>query len=216
MLFGLGGDANTGEGLRVSPDQVPEPAHDIDPASVPAESVAVLAGGCFWCVEGVYRLLDGVTEAVSGYAGGSAETANYRDVCTGGTGHAEAVRIRFDPARISYGRILRIFFAIAHDPTQRNRQGNDIGPQYRSAIFHADDAQREVAESYIRQLDAAGVFATPIVTEVVPLDAFYEAEDYHQDYAALNPTQPYIACVALPKMDKLRRYFPDLLKQKTK
>ncbi len=215
MLFGLGGNATTGEGLRVSPDQVPEPAQDIDPASAPAESVTVLAGGCFWCVEGVYRQLDGVREAVSGYAGGAAETANYRAVCSGDTGHAEVVRIRFDPARISYGRILRIFFAIAHDPTQRNRQGNDIGPQYRSAIFHVDDAQREVAAAYLRQLDAAGVFAAPILTEVVPLETFYEAEDYHQDYAALNPTQPYIACVALPKMDKLRRYFPDLLKQTT-
>ena len=149
----------------------------------------------------------------SGYAGGTAETANYRDVCSGQTGHAEAVRLRFDPARISYGQILRVFFAIAHDPTQCNRQGNDVGPQYRSAIFPADAAQREVAEAYIRQLDAAGAFAAPIATKIEPLEKFYEAEDYHQDYAALNPTQPYIACIAQPKMSKLRKYFPDLLKQ---
>jgi len=213
MLFGIGGQHTTQEGLRVSPERVPQPERDIDPADAPGESVAVLAGGCFWCVEGVYRMLDGVLDAVSGYAGGAQETANYRDVCSGRTGHAEAVRLRFDPARISYGRILRVFFAVAHDPTQRDRQGNDVGPQYRSAIFPADAAQREVAEAYIRQLDAAGVFTAPIATRIEPLEAFYEAEDYHQDYAALNPTQPYIACIALPKMNKLRKYFPDLLKQ---
>jgi len=213
MLFGIGGQHTTQEGLRVSPERVPQPERDIDSADAPGESVAVLAGGCFWCVEGVYRMLDGVFEAVSGYTGGTAETANYRDVCSGRTGHAEAVRLRFDPARISYGRILRVFFAVAHDPTQRDRQGNDVGPQYRSAIFPADAAQREVAEAYIRQLDAAGVFTAPIATRIEPLGDFYEAEDYHQDYAALNPTQPYIACIALPKMNKLRKYFPDLLKQ---
>lgn len=212
MAFGFGGHADVTEGLRVSPDAVPGPELDIDPADAPAESLAVLGGGCFWCVEGVYRMLDGVLEVVSGYAGGDAETANYRDVCSGRTGHAEVVRIRFDPARISFGQILRIFFAVAHDPTQRNRQGSDVGPQYRSAIFHADDAQRDVAEAYIRQLDRAGVFAAPIATEVVPLAAFYEAEDYHQDYAALNPTQPYIACIAQPKMKKLRAFFPKMLR----
>ena len=212
MVLGIGGQTAVDEGLRVRPDGVPEPEHDIDPAAAPAESVAVLAGGCFWCVEGVFRMLDGVLDVVSGYAGGAAETANYRDVCSGRTGHAEVVQLRFDPARISFGRILRLFFAIAHDPTQLNRQGNDVGTQYRSAIFYADEAQREVAEAYIRQLTDANVFAAPIVTEIVPLEAFYEAEDYHQDYAALNPTQPYIACIAAPKMSKLREYFPDLLK----
>lgn len=212
MLFGIGGSGEAREGLRTSPDKVPAPERDIDPTSAPEASVAVLAGGCFWCVEGVYRQLDGVLDVVSGYAGGTAETANYRDVCSGQTGHAEAVRVRFDPARISYGGLLRVFFAIAHDPTQRNRQGNDIGPQYRSAIFPADAAQREVAVAYIRQLDDAGVFSAPIATTVEPLETFYEAEEYHQDYAALNPTQPYIACVALPKMKKLRQFYPDLLK----
>lgn len=212
MLFGIGGAREAPEGLRVSPDKVPAPEHDIDAASAPAEPAAVLAGGCFWCVEGVYRQLDGVLDVVSGYAGGTAESANYRDVCSGQTGHAEVVRVRFDPARISYGEILRVFFAIAHDPTQRNRQGNDVGPQYRSAIFPADAAQRKVAEAYIRQLDGAGVFAAPIATTIEPLESFYEAEDYHQDYAALNPTQPYIACIALPKIKKLRQHFPDHLK----
>jgi peptide-methionine (S)-S-oxide reductase len=211
MLFGIGGQPEVDTGLRVTPDQVPDPEQDIESAAAPAESVAVLAGGCFWCVEGVYRMLDGVHDVVSGYAGGAPETANYRDVCSGRTGHAEVVRVRFDPARISYGRILRIFFAIAHDPTQLNRQGNDVGTQYRSAIFHTDAAQRQVAEAYVRQLNGADVFAAPIATEIAPLEAFFEAEDYHQDYAALNPTQPYIACIALPKMNKLRAYFPDLL-----
>ncbi len=210
MLFGIGGQDADGS-LRVSPDQVPEPARDLDPAAAPADSLAVLAGGCFWCVEGVFRMLDGVRDVVSGYAGGTAETANYRDVCTGRTGHAEAVQVRFDPARISYGRILRIFFAIAHDPTQLNRQGNDVGPQYRSAIFTVDSAQKDVADAYIRQLNEAKVFAAPIVTEVAPLETFFEAEDYHQDYAAANPAQPYIACIAVPKMSKLRQYFPDIL-----
>jgi len=213
MLFGMGGPGAAREGLLVSPDKVPEPERDIGPDAAPAESVAVLGGGCFWCVDGVYRLLDGILGSVSGYAGGTAETANYRDVCRGNTGHAEVVHVRFDPARISYGRILRIFFAVAHDPTQLNRQGNDVGTQYRSAIFTVDSAQYEVAEAYVRQLNGAGIFAAPIVTEIAPLEAFYEAEDYHQDYAALNPTQPYIACISAPKMSKLRDCFPDMLKK---
>jgi len=213
MLFGIGGQSSAEDGLLVSPDRVPPPERDIGPDAAPAESVAILGGGCFWCVDGVYRLIEGVLDAVSGYVGGAAETANYRDVCTGNSGHAEVVRVRFDPARISYGQILRIFFAIAHDPTQLNRQGNDIGTQYRSAIFTDDPAQREVAEAYIRQLSDADLFAAPIVTGIEPLEAFYEAEDYHQDYAALNPAQPYIACIALPKVNKLRQYFPDMLKQ---
>lgn len=209
-LFRNGGDGSDGA-LRVTPDKVPDPARDIDGTG--PDAVAVLAGGCFWCVEGVYRQLDGVLEAVSGYSGGAAETANYKAVCGGDTGHAEAVRVRFDPERLSYGRLLKVFFAIAHDPTQLNRQGNDVGTQYRSAIFAVDDAQAEVARSYIDQLDAAGVFAAPIVTEVVRLEEFHEAEDYHQNYAAEHPTQPYIACVALPKIQKLRKYLPTMLRQ---
>ncbi|MCK5273501.1 MAG: peptide-methionine (S)-S-oxide reductase MsrA, partial [Alphaproteobacteria bacterium] len=170
---------------------------------------------CFWCIDGIFRLIDGVTEVVSGYAGGSEDTANYEAVCRGNTGHAEVVLVRFDPSRISYGRILKIFFAIAHDPTQLNRQGNDVGPQYRSVIFHMDAVERQVAESYIRQLDEAEVFAAPIATEVALLDAFYDGEPFHQDYVARNPAQPYIACFSAPKIQKLREYFPEMLKSQS-
>lgn len=211
-LFGGGGDEAHGW-LRLAPEAVPDPALDIDPSAAPRESVAVLAGGCFWCVEGVYRQLDGVLQVVSGYSGGTADTANYKAVCTGTTGHAEAVRIRFDPSRLSFGQLLKVFFAVAHDPTTPNRQGNDVGPQYRSAIFTVDEEQAKVARAYIAQLDEAGAFVAPIVTEVTPLQDFHEAEDYHQNYAAEHPTQPYIACVALPKIQKLRKYFPDRLRR---
>jgi peptide-methionine (S)-S-oxide reductase len=177
------------------------------------EQAVVLAGGCFWCVEAVYKKLNGVLEVTSGYAGGTAETAKYRAVCSGKTNHAEVVQIRFDSGRISLGQLLKVFFAVAHDPTQLNRQGNDAGRQYRSAIFYADQEQKEAATAYIKQLDAAHVFDKQIVTTLEPLEKFYPAEDYHQDYAELNPEQPYIACVALPKVDKLRQYFPSLLKK---
>jgi peptide-methionine (S)-S-oxide reductase len=176
------------------------------------EATAVLAGGCFWCVEAVYLQLDGVMSVTSGYAGGTAATANYQAVCTGTTAHAEAVSITYDPARITYGQILKVFFWIAHDPTQLNRQGNDVGRQYRSAIFYADEQQKKVAEAYIRQLDAARVFPKPIVTTLEPLEAFYEAEAYHQNYAARNPSQPYVAAVAAPKVAKARSRLADLLK----
>jgi methionine-S-sulfoxide reductase len=149
----------------------------------------------------------------SGYAGGTADTANYRAVCSGATDHAEAVEIRFDPGRLTFGEILKVFFAVAHDPTELNRQGNDIGRQYRSAIFYADQEQQAVADAYVKQLNAARVFGSPIVTRLEPLQTFYEAEGYHQEYAAHNPEQPYVACVALPKMRKLRTYFPDRLKR---
>jgi peptide-methionine (S)-S-oxide reductase len=186
----------------VRPEEFPEPA--VDAPLAPGEATAVLAGGCFWCVEAVYLQLDGVRSVVSGYSGGTADTADYETVCSGTTDHAEAVAVRYDTARLSYGRLLRIFFSIAHDPTTRDRQGYDVGRQYRSAIFAADDEQRHIAEAYIRQLDAAGVFPAPIVTEVVPLDRFYPAETYHQNYAARNPGQPYIAATALPKVRKVR------------
>jgi peptide-methionine (S)-S-oxide reductase len=176
------------------------------------EATAVLAGGCFWCVEAVYLQLDGVMSVTSGYAGGTAETANYQAVCTGTTAHAEAVSIKYDPARITYGQILKVFFWIAHDPTQLNRQGNDVGRQYRSAIFYADDQQKKVAEAYIRQLDAARLLPKPIVTTLEPLEAFYEAEAYHQNYAARNPSQPYVAAVAAPKVAKARSQLADMLK----
>lgn len=199
-----------GSALRVAPDHLPDPPLDIPATATPQQ--AVLAGGCFWCVEAVYRRLDGVLDVRSGYAGGSADSANYDAVCTGRTGHAEAVLIRFDPARISYGQLLKVFFGVVHDPTQHNRQGNDIGSQYRSAVFYADDAQRRVAESYIAQLDAAGVYNAPIATTLEPLQAFHEAEAYHQDYAARHPTQPYIVHVAAPKVEKLQRHFRDRLR----
>jgi peptide-methionine (S)-S-oxide reductase len=194
----------------VSPEQFPEPGIDAAPAS--GEQVAVLAGGCFWCVEAVYLQLDGVRSVKSGYSGGTAETADYETVCGGRTGHAEAVEIRYDPGKLSYGKLLKVFFSIAHDPTTRDRQGADVGRQYRSAIFYADDEQKRVAEAYIKQLDSAKVFDHPIVTEVVPLERFYEAEAYHQNYAARNPGQPYIAYTAAPKVKKVRQYYADQLK----
>jgi peptide-methionine (S)-S-oxide reductase len=201
-----------GAALAVDRSHVPDPALDIKPGDTTTQSTVILAGGCFWCTEAVFRALDGVLEVTSGYSGGSESSADYYAVSTGTTDHAEAIRIRFDPRRISYGQLLKVFFAVAHDPTQVNRQGNDRGRQYRSAVFYADDAQREVAEAYIRQLGEAKVFADPIATEVVPLDAFYDAERYHQNYAALHPEQSYIAHVAAPKVEKLKKEFAARLK----
>src|SRR5207253_3270160 len=191
---------------RVSPEEFPEPAVDAALADRGEQRKAVLAGGCFWCVEAVYKNLDGVLTVKSGYAGGSADTADYETVSTGTTNHAESVEVVYDPGRITYGQILRVFFSIAHDPTQLNRQGPDTGRQYRSALFYADDQQKRVAEAYIDQLNKAHVFDHPIVTEVVPLQAFYQAETYHQDYAARNPLNPYIVFNAQPKVRKLRAY----------
>jgi peptide-methionine (S)-S-oxide reductase len=186
---------------------LPPPALDETAAAGEAE-VAVLAGGCFWGVQGVFQHVDGVTAAVSGYAGGGADTAHYRLVGSGTTGHAEAVRVTFDPHRISYGRILQIFFAVAHDPTQLDRQGPDRGPQYRSAIFPQNDAQARIAAAYIAQLDAAHVFAAPIVTRIEPGKAFYPAEPYHQNYLARHPDEPYVAINDVPKIAALQRLFP--------
>ena len=190
----------------VSPEQFPDPIVDAPLSAQAGQRQAVLAGGCFWCVEAVYKDLDGVTSVESGYAGGSADTADYETVSTGSTNHAESVEVRYDPSRISYGQILKVFFSIAHDPTQLNRQGPDTGRQYRSAIFYADDEQKRIAQGYIDQLNTAHVFDRPIVTEVVPLEAFYQAETYHQDYAARNPLNPYIVFNAQPKVRKLRAY----------
>jgi peptide-methionine (S)-S-oxide reductase len=201
-----------GAALAVDRSQVPDPKLDIQPGEGTTESTAVLAGGCFWCTEAVFQKLDGVLEVTSGYSGGTEATADYEAVCSGTTDHAEAIRIRFDPRRISYGQLLKVFFAVAHDPTQVNRQGNDRGRQYRSAVFYANDAQREVAEAYIRQLSEAKVFIDPIATEVVPLDAFYDAERYHQNYAEQHPEQSYIAFVAQPKVEKLKKDFGARLK----
>ena len=202
-----------GGSLKISPKDFPEPAYDTPLQAAPGRALAVLAGGCFWCVEAVYRDLEGVLEVVSGYSGGSEETADYKSVCTGTTDHAEVIQIAYDPARLSFGKLLKIFFSVAHDPTQLNRQGNDVGTQYRSAVFYADEEQKLVTERYIRQLDAAKVFGRPIATRLEPLEQFFEAEGYHQNYAELHPDQPYIAAVALPKVEKLRQYFGDSLKK---
>ena len=198
---------------RIPIKNFPDPKVDEPLAASPVEKKAVLAGGCFWCVEAVFRELRGVTSVLSGYAGDSAETANYRAVCSGTTNHAEAIEVRYDASQTTLGQLLKIHFSVAHDPTQLNRQGNDAGRQYRSAIFYADDEQKRVAEAYIRQLNEAGVFHDPIATTLEPLKAFFVAEDYHQDYAARNPDQPYIAYVAQPKVEALRENFAERLKK---
>lgn len=178
------------------------------------EQSLVLGGGCFWCTEAVYLALDGVLSVTSGYAGGSAETANYDAVCGGLTDHAEVIDIRYDGGRISLGQLLKIFFSVAHDPTQLDRQGNDRGRQYRSAVFCSSEPQAEVVRRYIEQLNCSGLFDAAIVTTVEPLTAFYPAEGYHQNYAARNPMQPYIMFAATPKVLKLQKTFPEKLKER--
>jgi len=177
------------------------------------EQIAVFAGGCFWGVDAVFKHVKGVSSVVSGYSGGGAATARYGVVSTGTTGHAESVKITYDPSQISYSELLRIFFSVAHDPTQLNRQGPDVGSQYRSAIFYATGAEKESAQAYIDQLNKAGVFSGPIVTQVAPFERFYPAEDYHQNYLARHPDQPYIVFNDLPKVRRLQQQFPTLYKQ---
>jgi peptide-methionine (S)-S-oxide reductase len=189
--------------------EVPAPALD-EPAAQGTTETAVLAGGCFWGVQGVYQHVAGVKSAVSGYAGGAQSTAHYEIVGSGRTGHAESVRITFDPHRISYGKILQIYFSVVHNPTELNRQGPDVGTQYRSAIFPQNDEQARVAAAYIEQLDKAKVFEKPIVTAIEPGHPFYPAENYHQDFLALHPTNGYIAYNDIPKVKDLQHYFPDL------
>jgi peptide-methionine (S)-S-oxide reductase len=197
----------------VTAGKLPDPAVDASPPkSAAAMQTAVFAGGCFWGVEAVFESLKGVKQAVSGYSGDSKETADYDKVSTGRTRHAEAVQVTFDPAQISYGKLLQVFFQVAHDPTELNRQGPDVGPQYRSAIFYASPEQKRVADAYIAQLAAAKSFPRKIVTEVTPLKAFYEAEAYHQDYLKRNPTQPYIVFHDLPKLAALQREFATLVR----
>ena len=191
------------------PAPLPAPAVDIPASSAKDPQTIVFAGGCFWGVEAVFRHVKGVSKAVSGYAGGAAKTADYELVSTGMTGHAESVQVTYDPAQVSYGELLRIFFSVAHDPTQLNRQGPDVGTQYRSAIFVSSDEQKRVAQAYIDQLDKAKVFADPIVTQVVPLPGFYPAESYHQNYLAFHKTQPYIVRNDLPKLAALKLEVPD-------
>jgi peptide-methionine (S)-S-oxide reductase len=186
---------------------IPPPAADVSAAD--GIQTAVLAGGCFWGVQGVFQHTAGVVNAVSGYSGGTKATANYNLVSNGSTTHAEAVEIKYDPKKISYGKILQIFFSVVHDPTQLNRQGPDTGPQYRSEIFASNDEQKKVAEAYITQLNAAKVYKKPIVTKLSPLEAFYAAEAYHQDYLTLHPTQPYIAYNDIPKVENLKKIFKE-------
>jgi peptide-methionine (S)-S-oxide reductase len=205
-----------GLALRVLPSAaegaraIPPPVLD-EPANPQTTSeVAILAGGCFWGVQGVFQHVEGVTSAVSGYAGGAADTAHYEMVSTNTTGHAESVRVTFDPRRVSYGRILQIYFSVAHDPTELNRQGPDVGTQYRLAIFPTNSEQTQIAEAYIAQLSQEHVFNAPIITKIEPGRDFYPAEDYHQDFLTRNPRNPYIAINDLPKIEDLRRSFPDL------
>jgi peptide-methionine (S)-S-oxide reductase len=201
--------ANAAGGSSILPD----PAVDTPLAAKKGKQTAVVAGGCFWGVQAVFQHVKGVKDAISGYSGGSATTAEYERVGTGETGHAESVKVVFDPAQISYGQLLKVFFSVAHDPTQLNRQGPDTGTQYRSVIFYADDEQKHIAEAYIAQLEQERLFPRPIVTQVVPLKEFYAAEMYHQNYATLHPDDPYIARNDAPKVEHLREQFPDLYKK---
>jgi peptide-methionine (S)-S-oxide reductase len=192
---------------------IPDPAVDAKPAPAQGRQSAVLAGGCFWCTEAVFERLAGVEKVTSGYAGGDGKTAHYDIVSAGRSDHAEAIEVVFDPAKISYGQILKVFFSVAHDPTQLNRQGPDWGRQYRSAIFWSDAEQKKIAEAYIEQLTAAKVFSKPIVTELNELKTFYPAERYHQDFVKRNPIHPYVVVNALPKVKKLEKEFPGLVKK---
>jgi peptide-methionine (S)-S-oxide reductase len=190
---------------------LPNPVVDLPKAS--GEQTAVLAGGCFWCTEAVFEHVIGVKKVISGYSGSTKETAHYEIVGSGRTDHAESIQVTFDPAKVSYGTLLKVFFGVAHDPTTKDRQGPDWGRQYRSAIFYANEDQKRVAEAYIKQLDEAGVFKKPIVTQVVPLKAFYPAEEYHQDFVARHPDHPYVVVNSIPKLHKLEKTFPDLYRK---
>jgi peptide-methionine (S)-S-oxide reductase len=192
---------------------VPAPAVDEARATASGKATAVVAGGCFWGIQAVFSHVQGVREATSGYAGGSAKTADYETVSTGKTGHAESVQVVYDPSKITYGELLRVFFSVALDPTELNRQGPDEGTQYRSVIFYANAEQKRIAEAYIAQLDQAKVFPRPIVTQVVPLDGFHPAEAYHQNYFEQHPNDPYIVYNDAPKVANLKREFPDLYKK---
>ncbi len=212
-VLAAGGLLIVGRGsASVAGPSFPDPASDI--AKSNGDQTAVFAGGCFWCTEAVFEQLAGVKNVISGYAGGTAEQAHYEMVGSGSTGHAESIQITYDPAKITYGQLLKVFFSVAHDPTQLNKQGPDSGKQYRSAIFYSGAGQKRVAEAYIKQLNDAKVFAKPIATEVTELKKFYPAEAYHQDFVANHPTHPYVVVNALPKLDKLKKAYPALLKSK--
>jgi peptide-methionine (S)-S-oxide reductase len=189
---------------------IPAASTDVSLASAPGKQTAVFAGGCFWGTQSVFERVKGVLQTTVGYSGGSAATATYDQVTTETTGHAESVQVVYDPSKLTYGQLLRIFFSVAHDPTQLNRQGPDVGTSYRSVIFYVDDDQKRIASAYIAQLDAAKIFPKPIVTQVTPLKGFYRAEDYHQDYALHNPFNPYIQVCDRPKIEALKQQFPEL------
>jgi peptide-methionine (S)-S-oxide reductase len=189
---------------------LPAASTDTPLAKAPGKQTAVFAGGCFWGVQSVFERVKGVVATTAGYSGGSARTATYAQVTTETTGHAESVQVVYDPSKITYGQLLRIFFSVAHDPTQLNRQGPDVGTSYRSAIFYSNEDQHRIADAYIDQLDATKVFSRPIVTQVVPLKGFYDAESYHQDYALHNPNNPYILVCDRPKIGALKQQFPEL------
>ena len=199
-----------GSALAASKLPIPPPKIDVPLAAQSRKETAVFAGGCFWGVQSVFQRVKGVVATTAGYAGGSAKTATYKQVITETTGHAESVEVVFDPSRITYGQLLRIYFSVAHDPTQLNQQGPDVGTSYRSAIFYANEDQKRLAQAYIAQLDEEKVFGNHIVTEVTPLKGFYRAEDYHQDYAYYNPDNPYIQVCDRPKIDALKQQLPDL------
>jgi peptide-methionine (S)-S-oxide reductase len=211
LLIGASVACNT---ATASATNIPDPVLDAPLASAKGEQTAVLAGGCFWGVEAVFEHVKGVIDVKSGYSGGAADSAQYRKVSTGETGHAESVRITYDPSQISYGQLLKVFFSVAHDPTELNRQGPDRGTQYRSAIFYSNEEQNRIAQAYIDQLNKAKVFARPIVTQVGALESFHEAEAYHQDYLAHHPDEPYIVINDLPKVENLRKQLPTLYKAK--
>jgi len=201
-------------GCRAATRQpAPAPQQDASLAAKPGRETAIFAGGCFWGTQSVFERVKGVTDTTAGYAGGTAATATYAQVTTETTGHAESVKVVYDPSKITYGQLLRIFFSVVHDPTQLNRQGPDVGTSYRSAIFYTSDEQRRISSAYIAQLDAAKVFPKPIVTQVVPLKGFYSAEEYHQHYADLNPDNPYIMVCDRPKVEALQQEFPQLFKE---
>lgn len=199
-------------GLLIDPFSFPDPELKESVVGAGEKRAIVLGGGCFWCTEAVYTQIEGVLSVRPGYAGGTKDTADYKTVCTGRTNHAEVIEVGYDPSKLALGQILKIFFSIAHDPTQKDRQGADVGRQYRSVIFYANDEQKKVAQAYIEQLTKLKAFDAPIVTEISPLEAFYEAEEYHHDYAARNPTQPYIRGVSDPKVAKLKKLHSEMLK----
>ncbi|MBZ5641520.1 MAG: peptide-methionine (S)-S-oxide reductase MsrA [Acidobacteriia bacterium] len=208
--FGKGAACNSSSDVVA----IPDPKIDNPLAAARGKETAVVAGGCFWGIQAVFEHLKGVIHATSGYSGGAANTATYEKVCSGRTGHAEAVEVVFDPSEISYGQVLKILFSVAHDPTELNRQGPDVGTQYRSAIFYASDDQKRIAEAYVKQLDDAKVFPKPIMTQIVPLDDFYPAEEYHQGYAETHPENMYIVINDLPKVANLKKQYPSLFVEK--